>query len=59
MAFDKMYSQSHHKESNAEVCQYFPAIQLERVSVAQNSFSLLLSYFVAQYVLTIVVQFFL
>ena len=29
------------------------------MSVAQNSFSLLLSYFVAQYVLTIVVQFFL
>ena len=53
-----MFAKSHHKESNAEVCQNFPAIQQERVSVAQNSFSLLLSYFVAQYVLIIVVQFF-
>ena len=41
------------------MCQYFPAIQ-PRVGVSNSKLvSLLLSYFVAQYVPTIVVQFFL
>ena len=38
---------SHHKESNAEVCQYFPAVQL-REGVSSSKFVLL----------TIAVQFF-
>ena len=45
--FNIYTAKSHHKESNAEVCQYFPAIQL-REGVSSSKFVLL----------TIAVQFF-
>ena len=60
MAFDKMYSQTVITKNQTPKCvSIFPQSNEERVSVAQNSFSPLRSYFVAQYVLTIVVQSFL
>ena len=60
MASDKTYLQKVITKNQTPKCvSIFPQSNQEWASVAQNSFLLLLSYFVAQYVLTIVVQFFL
>ena len=58
MASDKMYLQKVITKNQTLKCVRIFQQSKERVSVAQNLFSLVLSYFVAQYVLIIVVQFF-